>query len=72
MIERCFQCRARGSDWTTEVAAGISTFLALSYIFVVNPSMLAGTGMSAQAVLFATIATSAAATLAMGLWANLP
>ena len=72
MIERWFHCRERGSTWGTEVLAGVSTFLALSYIFVVNPSMLAETGMSRTAAFFATVATSAAATLAMGLWTNLP
>jgi adenine/guanine/hypoxanthine permease len=72
MLERWFHCRARGSRWTTEVTAGVSTFLALSYIFVVNPAILGETGIPRSAVLFATVATSALATLAMGLRTNLP
>lgn len=55
-----------------EILAGVSTFLALSYIFIVNPAILSQAGMNPDAVLFATIATSALATLAMGLWARLP
>jgi AGZA family xanthine/uracil permease-like MFS transporter len=71
-IERWFGCEERGSTWSTEVVAGLSTFLSLSYIFVVNPSILGEAGMPRRAVFFATIITSAAATLLMGLWANLP
>jgi AGZA family xanthine/uracil permease-like MFS transporter len=52
--------------------AGTSTFLALSYIFVVNPAVLAEAGIPKSAVFFATVVASAAATLAMGLWARLP
>lgn len=56
----------------TEVFAGLSTFLALSYIFVVNPAILSAGGMNRSAVFFATIVGSVLATLAMGLWANKP
>jgi hypothetical protein len=72
MIERIFHCRARGSAWSVEVLAGVSTFLALSYIFIVNPSVLGDAGFPRQAVFFATIIASALATLTMGLWTNLP
>jgi adenine/guanine/hypoxanthine permease len=72
MIERLFHCRARGSAWTVEVLAGVSTFLALSYIFVVNPSVLGDAGFPRQAVFFATVIASALATLTMGLRTNLP
>lgn len=56
----------------TEVLAGVSTFLALSYIFVVNPAILGEGGFDKSAVLFATIIASAASTLLMGLWARKP
>lgn len=72
MLNRWFQYRERGSTLSTEIMAGISTFLALSYIFVVNPAILGQAGVPRQAVFFATVATSAVATLAMALWANLP
>jgi AGZA family xanthine/uracil permease-like MFS transporter len=67
-----FEVQERGSTLGTEVLAGVSTFLALSYIFVVNPSILAAAGMNREAVFFATVVTSAAATAATGLWARLP
>ncbi len=67
-----FQIAEKGSTVSTELIAGLSTFLALSYIFVVNPAILAEAGMNKSAVLFATIVASAVATLAMGLWARLP
>ena len=67
-----FDVVGKGSSLQTEIIAGLSTFLALSYIFVVNPAILAQAGMNKSAVLFATIATSGLATIAMGLWARLP
>lgn len=67
-----FDVAGKGSSLKTEILAGVSTFLALSYIFVVNPAILAQAGMNKSAVLFATIITSGVATLAMGLWARLP
>lgn len=72
MIERWFQCRGRGSTPATEVLAGLSTFLALSYIFVVNPALLGHKGLPRHAVFFATVVTSAVATLILGVWTNLP
>ncbi len=71
-IDSFFQIAEKGSSVSTEVLAGISAFLALSYIFVVNPAILSEAGIDRNAVLFATIIASAAATLAMGLWARLP
>lgn len=71
-LDRKFRITERGSSLGIEVLGGVSTFLALSYIFVVNPAILAQAGMDPQAVFFATIVMSAAATLAMGLWVNLP
>lgn len=55
-----------------EVFAGLSTFLALSYIFIVNPAILSQAGMDRSVVLFATIVAAASGTLLMGLWARLP
>ncbi len=71
-LNKYFGIEAKGSSVQTEILAGLSTFLALSYIFVVNPAILAQAGMNKSAVLFATIVTSGVATLLMGLWARLP
>nr|WP_272921567.1 NCS2 family permease [Streptomyces sp. SID8354] len=62
----------RGSTWRREIAAGISTFLALSYIVVVNPAVLGQAGIPHAAAFFATAAVGGLATIAMGLWARLP
>jgi len=64
--------KARGSKLSTEILAGVSAFLSLSYIFVVNPSILAQAGMNPSSVLFATIVISGLATIFMGLYARLP
>jgi adenine/guanine/hypoxanthine permease len=71
-VDRYFAIEAKGSSLQTEVLAGLSTFLSLSYIFVVNPAILAQAGMNKSAVLFATIITSGVATILMGMWARLP
>ena len=62
------------SNIRTEVLAGITTFFTMSYIVVVNPSILAteGTGMSFAGVLTATVVVCFAMTLLMGLYAKLP
>jgi adenine/guanine/hypoxanthine permease len=67
-----FGINKRNTSIQIEVLAGISTFLSLSYIFVVNPAILSQTGMDKSFVLFATIVASALATLVMGVWARLP
>jgi AGZA family xanthine/uracil permease-like MFS transporter len=58
----------------TEIIAGITTFLTMSYIIVVNPSILAvsGTGMAFSGVLTATVMLCFLMTLLMGLYAKLP
>lgn len=57
---------------STEILAGISSFLATAYIIVVNPSILSQTGMPFAAVLTATILVSFFSSLMMGLYANNP
>jgi AGZA family xanthine/uracil permease-like MFS transporter len=71
-ISEYFEFDKHKTNLRTEILAGLSTFLALSYIFVVNPSILGVAGMNKSMVLFATIVVSALATLAMGFWAKKP
>src|SRR4051794_23093445 len=63
-----------GSARRTEAIAGITTFLTMAYIVVVNPSILAtpGTGMSFSGVLAATVLLCFSMTLLMGLYARIP
>ncbi len=71
-ISNYFEFGRHNTSFRTEVLAGVSTFLALSYIFVVNPSILAEGGFNKSAVLFATVVTCFLATFIMGVWAKKP
>jgi len=55
-----------------ELLGGLTTFMTMAYVVVVNPRILAESGMPLEGVLFATCISSAFATLVMGLWANYP
>ncbi|MEM9624489.1 MAG: NCS2 family permease [Pseudomonadota bacterium] len=63
---------AQGSSIKTEVTAGLTTFMAMAYIVVVNPGILSETGMDFGAVFVATCLAAAFGTLVMGLVANYP
>jgi AGZA family xanthine/uracil permease-like MFS transporter len=71
-MRRFFQLDELQTDVKTEVVAGVTTFLTMSYILVVNPQLLALAGMPFDAVLFASGVSAALATLVMGLWARYP
>ncbi len=55
-----------------EIIAGFTTFFTMSYILVVNPSILSAAGMPKDGVIFATAVASAIATFLVGIWAGLP
>ena len=61
-------------DIRREIAGGVTTFVTMSYIVIVNPSILAapGTGMSFSGVMSATVLIACSMTLLMGLYAQLP
>lgn len=56
----------------TEVMAGITTFLTMTYILAVNPLILSDAGMDKGALFSATVVSSVIATLVMALYARLP
>jgi AGZA family xanthine/uracil permease-like MFS transporter len=72
LLDRIFALSGQGTTVRTEILAGVTTFLTLSYILFVQPAVLATTGMDFGAVLVATCVASAFATLLMGLYANYP
>ncbi len=72
MIERCFKLREAGTTPAREVLAGGTTFAAMAYILVVNPTILADAGMPREALVTATALGAAIATLLMAFLANLP
>lgn len=71
-LDSYFNFEKYGTTLNTEIVAGISIYLSLAYIFIVNPAILSKSGIDASAVLFATVIVSALATIAMGVWAKLP
>ena len=71
-LERRFGLAEQGSTWLREAVAGITTFLAMAYITIVNPSILAEAGMDFGAVFVATCVAAAVGTFVMGWLANYP
>ncbi len=67
-----FKLKQNGTTVSTEIMAGLTTFFAMSYIIVVNPGILAKSGMEWGAVFLATIISAVVGTLIMGLVANVP
>lgn len=71
-MEKLFKLSERNTSIRTEIMAGVTTFLTMAYILVVNPSILSDAGMNWGAVFTATALSSAIATLVMAFMANLP
>lgn len=72
MLNKFFKLEENKTDFKTEILAGITTFLAMSYILGVNPGMLSATGMSLEGVFIATAIASGIACILMGLISNYP
>lgn len=67
-----FKLKERGTTVPTELMAGVTTFLTMVYIVIVNPGILSKAGMDFHGVFIATVLASIVATLIMGLFANYP
>ncbi|MDO4433241.1 MAG: NCS2 family permease [Alysiella sp.] len=72
LLERLFKLKENGTSVRTEILAGLTTFLTMCYIVIVNPSILSITGMDFGAVFVATCISAAIACFVMGLFANYP
>jgi adenine/guanine/hypoxanthine permease len=72
LLDRYFHLTENQTTIRREFLGGLTTFLTMAYIVVVNPQMLAKAGVPIEGVLFATCVSAAAATLVMGLYANYP
>jgi AGZA family xanthine/uracil permease-like MFS transporter len=72
LIDRYFKLSENQTSVKQEMLGGLTTFVTMAYIVVVNPQILAQAGMPADGVVFATCLSAAAATLVMGLYANYP
>ena len=72
MLEKLFKLKQNKTTVTTELLAGLTTFMAMSYIIFINPQILSQTGMDYNSVYVATIIASMIGTLILGLVANVP
>jgi len=72
MLEKLFKLRENGTDVKTEIIAGITTFMTMAYILIVNPDILSATGMDRNALFTATALSAAIATILMAFLANYP
>jgi len=72
VTERVFHLSENQTTVGRELLAGLTTFMTMAYVVVVNPRILSEAGMPVEGVLFATCVSAALATLVMGVWANYP
>jgi len=71
-LENYFEFARLQTSWRTEILAGVTTFLTMAYIVLVNPSILAAAGMPLAAVTAATCLSAAFASILMGVVARYP
>ena len=71
-LSKFFKLDEHGTSVRVESMSGLTTFLAMAYITVVNPSILSQAGMDFGAVFVATCIAAAFGTIVMGLYANYP
>ncbi len=72
MLQRLFKLDEHNTNARTEFLAGITTFLTMAYIIVVNPAILSAAGIPKDACMTATILSAFFGTMIMGLYANRP
>lgn len=72
LLDDFFKLEAHQTTIQKEVIAGVTTFMTMAYIIVVNPQVLSETGMDHSALITATILASMIATLIMAFYARLP
>lgn len=71
-LDKYFELKKNNTTISRELLAGVVTFLTMSYILVVNPTILSEAGMDKNALFTATALATIIATLFMGLYAKLP
>ncbi|WP_295350318.1 NCS2 family permease [Succinivibrio sp.] len=71
-LNRLFKIEQKGSSVSTELLAGLTTFVAMAYIIFVNPSILEASGIPREAAIAATLWSAGLCSIAMGLFSNLP
>ncbi len=71
-MEKFFKLKENGTSISTEIMAGVTTFMTMAYILAVNPNILSAAGMDRGAVFTATALASFVGTCLMALLANYP
>lgn len=71
-LEQFFKVKEKGSNLKTEFIAGLTTFAAMSYVLVVNPSILAAGGMPIEGLITVTAIAACLGTLLMAFMTNYP
>lgn len=71
-LDKIFKLTAHGTDLKTELIAGLTTFAAMSYILVVNPSILSAGGMPLEGLITVTALAACLGTLLMAMMTNYP
>ena len=72
MFEKIFKLSERNTDIKTEVVAGVTTFMTMAYILILQPLFMSHAGMDFGAVTVVTILVTAIFTLFMAFYSNLP
>jgi AGZA family xanthine/uracil permease-like MFS transporter len=72
LISNYFKLKENDTSIKTEIIAGITTFLAMLYIVVVNSSILSKTGMPSSALVTTTVMIAAFSSIAMGIYSKNP
>lgn len=71
-MEKFFNLKENGTNVATELMAGLTTFMTMAYVLVLNPTLLSVAGMDWNKAFSATVLSAAIACLVMGLYAKLP
>ncbi|WP_207644580.1 NCS2 family permease [Clostridium nigeriense] len=71
-MEKIFKFKERNTNIKTEVTAGITTFMTMAYILVLQPMFMSAAGMDVGAVTVVTAMLSAVFSIFMGIYTNLP
>jgi adenine/guanine/hypoxanthine permease len=72
ILEQLFKLSEKGSNFKTELIAGLTTFAAMSYVLVVNPGILAAGGMPIEGLITVTALAACLGTILMGVMTNYP
>jgi len=71
-MEKFFKLKEHGTNVSTELLAGVTTFMTMAYILIVNPNILSAAGMDKGALFTATALAAIIGTVCMALFSNYP